>query len=191
MAAGHVATRKGYDPMTTAEETMTIPEVDESPFKRPDPDEIELDRPPFPRKQREIVFSVSELAVHYSQGPRRRGGHARHRRERDHRADRAVGVRQEHFIRCLNRMNDLIVGAKVSGHTPVPRHRPVRAQGRPGRGPAPHRDGVPEAEPLPEVDLRQHRVRARGSTARSAGLDDVGRGGADPRRRSGTRSRTS
>ena len=35
--------------------------------------------------------------------------------ERDHGADRAVGLRQDDFLRCLNRMNDLIEGARVEG----------------------------------------------------------------------------
>ena len=38
---------------------------------------------------------------------------------------------------------------------------PVREGRRPGRGPPAHRHGVPEGEPVPQVDLRQRRVRPR------------------------------
>ena len=75
------------------------------------------------------------------------------------------------FIRCLNRMNDLIPGARVEGQVALPRRRSVRSGCRSGAGAQAHRDGVPEAEPVPEVDLRQHRVRAPG-----------GRDGRRPRR---------
>ena len=36
-------------------------------------------------------------------------------RNADHRAHRAVRLRQEHVLRCFNRMNDLIPGARVKG----------------------------------------------------------------------------
>ena len=62
-------------------------------------------------------------------------------------------------LRALNRMHDLTPGAEVNGHGHVPRRGPLRTEGRPGRGAPPHRHGVPEAEPVPEVDLRQHRLR--------------------------------
>ena len=47
---------------------------------------------------------------------------------------------------------------------------------RPGRGAQAHRDGLPEAQPVPEVDLRQHRLRP-------AGPRDGGRHGRDRRAR--------
>ena len=63
------------------------------------------------------------------------------------------------FIRCLNRMNDLIESARVEGtllYHGVDLYDPSR---RPRRGAPAHRHGVPEAEPVPQVDLREHRVR--------------------------------
>ena len=63
-------------------------------------------------------------------------------------------------LRCLNRMNDLVPSARVDGqilHHGVDLYDPeVDA----GRGAPPDRDGVPEAQPVPEVHLRQHRLRA-------------------------------
>ena len=49
----------------------------------------------------------------------------------------------------------------------VSRARPLRLGGRPRRGAAPDRHGVPAAEPVPEVDLRQRGVRP--SAARHEG----------------------
>ena len=62
-------------------------------------------------------------------------------------------------LRCFNRMNDLIPGARVEGTLALPRRRPLRPRRVARRGAPPHRHGVPEAEPVPEVDLRQRRLR--------------------------------
>ena len=99
------------------------------------------------------------------------------------------GCGKSTFIRCFNRMNDLIPGAKVEGAHRLPRARPLRREGRPGRGAAPDRDGVPEAEPVPEVDLRQHRVRAEGARAQE-GPRAAASSERCARLRSGTRSGT-
>ena len=62
-------------------------------------------------------------------------------------------------LRTLNRMNDLVPGAHVDGDV---QYRGVSLYGQgclpDSRAPA-HRHGLPEAEPVPEVDLRQHRLR--------------------------------
>ena len=63
------------------------------------------------------------------------------------------------LLRTLNRMNDLVPSFRMEGSDPVRGPGSVRAGGRPGRGPSTRRDGVPEAESVPEVDLRQRRVR--------------------------------
>ena len=63
-------------------------------------------------------------------------------------------------LRCFNRMNDLIETRPRGGHRPLPRGGHLRREGRPGRGAAAHRHGLPEAQSLPQVDLRQHRLRA-------------------------------
>ena len=86
-------------------------------------------------------------------------------------------------------MNDLVPGARVEGEVLYHGAGPLRRRRRPGRGAQPHRHGLPEAEPVPEVDLRQRRLRpararheGRASTSASSGRCS--------RRRSGTRSRT-
>ena len=68
------------------------------------------------------------------------------------------GCGKSTLIRCLNRMNDLIPGATVEGH--------VRYHGQDLYGPqvdaveVRKRIGmVFQAQPVPQVDLRQHRVR--------------------------------
>ena len=70
------------------------------------------------------------------------------------------GCGKSTFIRCLNRMNDLVPWSRGDRQAPLPRHRPARPEGRSGRSAAADRHGVPAAEPVPEVDLRQRRVRA-------------------------------
>ena len=83
------------------------------------------------------------------------------------------GCGKSTFLRCLNRMNDFIPGAKVERHDQVPRRGPVRLQGRRGRGAAADRHGVPEAEPVPEVDLRQRRVRPADQRRDKGELDEL------------------
>ena len=63
------------------------------------------------------------------------------------------------LLRSLNRMNDLIPGAVVSGTIQYHGHDLNAAGVDAGRGAAPDRDGVPAAEPVPQVDLRQRRLR--------------------------------
>ena len=63
------------------------------------------------------------------------------------------GCGKSTILRCFNRMNDLVPGARVSGKITYPRRGPVRRLRRPDRGPTTHRDGLSEAEPLPQVDL--------------------------------------
>ena len=76
-------------------------------------------------------------------------------------------------LRCFNRMNDLIEIARVEGKVALPRRRPLRPAGQPRRGAPADRHGVPEAEPVPEVDLRQRRLRARGSPGMKGDLDEI------------------
>src|SRR3954466_14270914 len=71
------------------------------------------------------------------------------------------GCGKSTFLRCLNRMNDLIPGAGGRPHR-LPRPGSVRPRRRPLRGPPAHRHGLPEAESVPEVDLRQRRLRSPG-----------------------------
>ena len=91
------------------------------------------------------------------------GGEGHHHRRPDppdHRAHRPVRLRQVDAAADdqPHERPDPRHAGRGRGH--VPRPGPVRAVRRPGRGPAADRDGLPEAEPVPEVDLRQRRVRA-------------------------------
>ena len=63
------------------------------------------------------------------------------------------------LLRTLNRMNDLINGAEVSGHDRYHGQDSERAGHRRRRGAPADRDGVPAAKPVPQVDLRQRRLR--------------------------------
>ena len=99
------------------------------------------------------------------------------------------GCGKSTFLRSLNRMNDSIPGFRIERPDPLPRPRRLRPRDQPRRGAAADRDGVPEAQPVPEVDLRQRRVgaaqprdEARTSTSASSAPCAA--------RRCGTRSRT-
>ena len=99
------------------------------------------------------------------------------------------GCGKSTLIRCLNRMNDLIPGARVEGKVLYHGQDLYGSQVDAGRGAQADRDGLPEAEPVPEVDLRQHRLRpARARDEGQHGRDRRARARAGAR--SGTRSRT-
>ena len=99
------------------------------------------------------------------------------------------GCGKSTFIRCLNRMNDDVPSFDARRPDPLPRDRPLRRRRRAGRGAPPDRDGLPEAEPVPEDDLRQRRLGAARARAEE-GPRRAGRAGAARAPRSGTRSRT-
>ena len=93
------------------------------------------------------------------------------------------------LLRCFNRMNDLIAGAASRARSASTARTSTRRR-RPGRGAAPDRHGLPAAEPVPQEDLRQRRLRPARRRATAASMDElVERRSAA--RRSGTRSRTS
>ena len=114
---------------------------------------------------REVVFDVAGLDVSYSGNLALKG------------VDIAVsknyvtafigpsGCGKSTVLRCFNRMNDLIPGARSRAASPTTAHDLYGPERRPGRGAPADRDGLPEAEPVPEVDLRQHRLRPRGPRA--------------------------
>ena len=85
------------------------------------------------------------------------------------------GCGKSTLLRCLNRMNDLIDSVRIEGSVRIGGHDIYRA----GRGR--HRvaqargHGVPEIEPVPEIDLRQRRLRS--APARNEEPDGTGRGG--------------
>ena len=111
-------------------------------------------------EDREAVFEVRDLAVDYSGNvARSAASRSTSTRTPSRRSSGRRAAARARFIRCFNRMNDLVPGARVDGRRALPRQGPLRGRRRSGRGAAPHRHGVPEAEPVPEVDLRQRRVR--------------------------------
>ena len=70
------------------------------------------------------------------------------------------GCGKSTFLRTLNRMNDIIAGARVEGDVEID-GRDIYAQANRRRGaPATRRHGVPEVESLSEVDFREHRLRS-------------------------------
>ena len=86
-------------------------------------------------------------------------------------------------------MNDIIPGTRVEGKVLIDGAGHLRAGGRRRRSAPARRHGVPEVEPVPEVDLRERRLRAadqpHGAVARRA--RGPGRGEPARRRRSGTK----
>ena len=110
----------------------------------------------------------TDLAVYYGVVP----GRPRRRRcddppARDHRVHRPVGLRQDHGAALLQ--------PDERPHPDGPRRGQARATTaststaptcRPRRGAPAHRHGVPEAEPVPEVHLRQRRLRPEGQRRR-------------------------
>ena len=95
------------------------------------------------------------------------------------------------FLRCLNRMNDLIPG------DPDRRADRLRGEDLYGagvaahRGPPPHRHGLPEAQPVSRSRSTTTWPSAPGSTASSARHGRPGRGSPCAGPPCGTRSRTS
>ena len=82
------------------------------------------------------------------------------------------GCGKSTYLRCLNRMNDIIPDTRVEGEVLLD-GRDIYGGGNGRRGPAAAgRHGLPEVEPVSEVDLRQRRVRAEDQrhvpTARAA-----------------------
>ena len=80
-------------------------------------------------------------------------------KNRDHRAHRAVRLRQVHAPPVHQPDERPHPVRARRGRDPLPRREPVRGLRRPGGSPAADRDGLPEGQPVPQVDLRQHRLR--------------------------------
>ena len=102
------------------------------------------------------------------------------------------GCGKSTMVRCINRMHEEIPGARAEGRVLLDGRRRVRPVGRRGRRAPRDRDGLPEAQPVPDdVDLRQRRRGpAPDLAAARRTCDAQGRGGAARRRACGRRSRT-
>ena len=108
---------------------------------------------------REVVFDIDDLTVSYGKAPAVKDVSLEIHRNAITALIGPSGCGKSTVLRCLNRMNDLVPSARVDGQDPLPRGRSLRRRRRPDRGAAPDRHGLPAAEPVPEVDLRQRRVR--------------------------------
>ena len=98
------------------------------------------------------------------------------------------GCGKSTLLRTLNRMYSLYPGQRATGEILLQRQQHPRRRHRPQPAAREGRHGVPEADAVPDVDLRQHRVRRaavrelsprRDGRARRVGADqgrDVGRG---------------
>ena len=68
------------------------------------------------------------------------------------------GAGKSTLLRCINRLNDLIEIFRMEGEMWFGDFNLYAPESDPTQIQIPHRDGVPAAEPVPEVDLRQHRI---------------------------------
>ena len=79
------------------------------------------------------------------------------------------GCGKSTFLRAINRMNDLIPGCHVEGELTLDGQDLYAPPGRRRLTSEDGRHGLPEAESLPEVDIRQYRLRAAASTGPATG----------------------
>ena len=89
------------------------------------------------------------------------------------------GCGKSTLLRSLNRLNDLIDGVRIDGRHAAQRRLDLRRRRRRDRAAQAHGHGVPEAQPVPDVHLRERRLsrcaidgernraRARGDVERS------------------------
>ena len=109
------------------------------------PVEIAQERKAPAPAQREVVFDIRDLAVNYGPTTAVSGVTLEIYRELHHRDDRALRLRKSTFIRCLNRMNDLVPERKIERTGALPRARHLRRRRRPCRGSPADRNGLPAA----------------------------------------------
>ncbi len=70
------------------------------------------------------------------------------------------GCGKSTFLRCLNRMHELVPQARHRGERTPLRREPLRPEQRPGLRPPPRRHGLSEIESVPDhVDRRERRRR--------------------------------
>ena len=135
---------------------------------------------------REVVFDIRELTVYYGKAPAVKDVSLDIHRNAITALIGPSGCGKSTVLRCLNRMNDLVPSARVEGKILYHGVDLYGIRRRPDRGPPPDRHGVPAAQPVPEVDLRQRRLRP--AHPRHEGQSRrPGRARPHARRRSGTR----
>ena len=167
---------------------------------RPAPGRIRTEAAPYPRSApaqrdrgndgRPVVFDIRDMSVYYGEKPCADGTSLKIQRNLVTAVIGPSGCGKSTFIRSLNRMNDSIPSFRLTGQVLYHGHDVYAAAINRVEVRRRHRDGVPEAQSLPEVDLRQHRLgaaqpgaerrpRRAGGAARSGGRT-VGRGQGSP-----------
>ena len=139
----------------------------------------------------EAIFELSDLSVYYGTFRAVRNVDMTINKHKITAFIGPSGCGKTTVLRCFNRMNDLIRGARVEGIARVPGRRPLWPRRVAGRGAPPHRHGLPEAKSVSQVHLRQHRRTDPSSTASRRSQNSTTSSSARSRaRRCGTRSRT-
>ena len=89
--------------------------------------------------------------------------------------DRSVGLRQVDLPAAHQPHERPDPRHPAAGRDPARRRGHLRSEGGRRRPPAPRRDGLPALEPVPEVDLRERRLRTAGARqyAAKATLDEI------------------
>ena len=101
------------------------------------------------------------------------------------------GCGKSTFLRSINRLNDLIPGCRVTGELDIGGQNVYDPGDGPGHPPPGGRAGLPEAQPVPQEHLRQHRLRpAAPGRPRPGRRSTSSSRTASARPRSGTRRRT-
>ena len=113
-------------------------------------------------RTREAIFDVDDISVYYGAKRAIRNVTLDLHKHEITALIGPSGCGKSTFIRCLNRMNDLIPSARVEGSIRYHGEDLYDEQDRPRAGAQADRDGVPEAQPVPQVDLREHRLRPAG-----------------------------
>ena len=132
------------------------------------------DRPvdPAPRRSARTVLEVDALSLWYGE----QAGAERHLagdpREAGHRLHRPVGLRQVDAAALLQPHERSDRRRAHRGRHPLRRRQHLRPGARRDRAAQAHRHGLPEVQPVPQVDLRERRLRPAASTA-SATSDEL------------------
>ena len=115
---------------------------------------VETKRQPMPPRERlERVFDIEGLDAIYSGKPAVKDVSIEIYKNLVTAIIGPSGCGKSTFIRCLNRMNDLIPGFTQTGSIRYHGPEHLRLRHRPRRGAPEHRHGLPAPEPVPEVDL--------------------------------------
>ena len=111
----------------------------------------------------DAVFDIQDLTVTYDGSARAEGRVLRGPGQPGDRDHRPVRLRQEHVHPLPEPDERRRPRSQGRGDDPLQRPGPVRARRRPDRSPQADRHGLPAGEPIPEVDLRQRRIRPAGA----------------------------